>query len=418
MIEREYFPDGTKIDEWFYDYDIPRLEDLGKSYDITDYGAKDDGKIYTENIQNAIDKAAREGGGVVVIPKGTYLTGALFFKQGVNLYLTEGAVLKGSDFVTDYPVLNTRIEGQNCKYFSALINADGVDGFTIAGKGTIDGNGERAWAAFWIRRKWNPDCTNKDEQRPRLIYISNSKNVTIAECTFTRSHFWTTHIYRCNHVRYIGCTITSERGKAPSTDAIDIDVCSDVLVKNCYVSVNDDGVVLKGGKGPNANILPENGANERIIIEDCEFGYCHGCLTCGSESVHDKNILLRRINVKGTTRLLWFKLRPDTPQNYEYLRAEKVVGNVDYMLMAKPWTQFFDMKGAEKVPASKVRFVTIKDCDLVCKNYFAVEPSEQYVLSDFEFVNLNIETEVDDFKEGVIENLKKTKTSVKLTKEI
>lgn len=415
MTREEFFPDGTKIDAWFYDYKIPALDLLGKQYFITDYGIKSDGKIYTKEIQNLIDLISKNGGGVIVVPKGEYMTGALFFKQGVSLYLSEGAILKGSDYVTDYPVLKTRIEGETCEYLSALINADSVDGFTIAGKGTIDGNGERAWAAFWHRRKWNPECTNKDEQRPRLIFISNSNNVTIAECTLTKSHFWTTHIYKCNHVKYLGCTITSERGMAPSTDAIDIDVCTDVLIKDCYIAVNDDGVVLKGGKGPKANVLPENGSNERIIVEDCQYGFCHSCITCGSESIHNKNVVVRRIKVDNATRLLWLKLRPDTPQNYEYIRLEEVSGKVNYMLVAKPWTQFYNMKGENQVVKSKASNVTIKDSNLSCKSYFEVEPSEQYILSDFEFANLNIDTSVDEFKDGVISNLKRNNVTVKLT---
>lgn len=72
--------------------------------------------------------------------------------------------------------------------------------------------------------------------------------------------------------------------KAPSTDALDIDVCTDVLVKNCRMEVNDDAIVLKGGKGPWADQAEENGSNERIIVEDCVYGFCHGCLTCGCES--------------------------------------------------------------------------------------------------------------------------------------
>lgn len=114
---------------------------------------------------------------MIVIPKGTFLTGALFFRQGVDLYIEEDGVLLGSDDISDYPICDTRIEGQNCKYFAALINADGIDGFKMWGKGTIDGNGLRSWKAFWLRREWNPDCTNKDEQRPRLVYISNCTNV-------------------------------------------------------------------------------------------------------------------------------------------------------------------------------------------------------------------------------------------------
>ncbi len=66
------------------------------------------------------------------------------------------------------------------------------------------------------------------------------------------SHYWTNHIYKSNHVKYLSCHIFSpaEPTQAPSTDAIDIDVCSDFLVRNCYLEVNDDAIVLKEGKGP------------------------------------------------------------------------------------------------------------------------------------------------------------------------
>ena len=103
----------------------------------------------------------------------------------------------------------------------------------------------------WLRWKWGGGG-NKEEQRPRLVYLSNCKNVLIAELRLQNSHFWTTHIYKCDHVKYLNCQIYSPAGPvpAPSTDAIDIDVCTDVLVKGCYMEVNDDSVVLKGGKGP------------------------------------------------------------------------------------------------------------------------------------------------------------------------
>ena len=177
--QREIFPDGTAIDEWFYETKIPQLADFRKIYSLTDYQIFDDGKVYTEKIQNLIDAIAREGGGVLFVPKGTFCTGALFFKQGVHLYLSAGGTIKGSDDISDYPLCQTRIEGETCLYYPALINADGVDGFTIFGEGTIDGNGLRFWKAFWQRLQWNPKATNKDEQRPRLVYISNAKSIYI-----------------------------------------------------------------------------------------------------------------------------------------------------------------------------------------------------------------------------------------------
>ena len=105
---------------------------------------------------------------MIVVPAGIYLTGSLYFKQGVNLYVAAGGTLKGSDDIADYDLQETRIEGESCLYFTTLINADGLDGFTMCGPGTIDGNGLRSWKAFWLRRSWNPQCTNKDEQRLRL----------------------------------------------------------------------------------------------------------------------------------------------------------------------------------------------------------------------------------------------------------
>ena len=133
---------------------------LGKKYVVTDYGVKTDSTIIqTRALQSVIDKAAQEGGGVIVIPQGTFLSGNLFFKQGTHLHVVEGGKLKGSERIEDFEIRETRIEGQTCKYFTALVNADGIDGFTITGKGTIDGNGYHYWKEFWIRREWNRQCT-------------------------------------------------------------------------------------------------------------------------------------------------------------------------------------------------------------------------------------------------------------------
>ncbi|MCM1183367.1 MAG: glycosyl hydrolase family 28 protein [Roseburia sp.] len=403
----ETFPDGTPIDEWFYDADIPTLERLGRPYVITEYNILDDGKLYTEELQALIERAAGEGGGVIVVPRGTYLTGALFFRQGVNLYIAEGGTLKGSDDISDYPLCETRIEGETCLYYPALVNADGLDGFTLCGKGTIDGNGLRSWRSFWNRRRWNPQCTNKDEQRPRLVYISHCSNVTVAELHLQNAHFWTNHIYKSDHVRFIGCTIFSPRSPvaAPSTDAIDIDACTDVLVKNCYMEVNDDAVALKGGKGPWADAAPENGANERILIEDCEYGFCHGCLTCGSEAVHNRNIIVRRIQVRSGYNLLWLKFRPDTPQHYEYISVEEVEGKVERFLNINPWRQFFDLKGREDMPLSYADNIVMKRCDCECRTFFCVSESEQYTLSDFHFEQLRIKAQNPEYPTDIIRNM-------------
>ena len=314
----------------------------------------------------------------------------------------------GSDDIRDYPLCETRIEGENCLYFPALINAVGLDGVSVTGEGTIDGNGMRFWQQFWLRRAWNPGCTNKDEQRPRLFFASHCANVLISGVTFQNSPFWTTHIYKCRFVKYIGCRMLSPHAPVggPSTDAIDIDACSDVLVKNCYMAVNDDAVALKGGKGPWADTAPENGANERIIIEDCEYGFCHGCLTFGSESIHCRNIIMRNIRVTTGYNFLWFKLRPDTPQCYEHVLVENIEGKTANFLNINPWSQFFDIKGRTDMPVSRCGDITVRDCRFECDTYFNVKADEaHYHLHDIALKDLAV-TAADISCDGsAVENL-------------
>lgn len=402
MGNTERFPDGTIVDNWFYDTAVPSLDELGKQYILTQHGITDDGQVYTAEIQALIDTAAENGGGVIVVPPGTFMTGALFFKQGVHLYVAEGGTLKGSDDIADYPVCTTRIEGETCRYYSALINADGINGFVMCGNGTIDGNGTRSWKAFWARRSWNPRCTNKDEQRARLVYISHCENVIVADLCLQNAQYWTNHIYRSHHVKFIGCRILSPNApvKAPSTDAIDIDACTDVLIKRCYMAVNDDAVAFKGGKGPWADTLPENGSNDRVIIEDCEYGFCHGALTCGSEAIHCRNVIMRRIKVGRVLNLIWMKMRPDTPQRYEYITFEDIEGNAVNFITIVPWTQFYDLKDRTDIPLSYADRITVRNCSYQCDTFFHImaEPA-QYALSNFTFERLHIRA-----KNGAVDN--------------
>ena len=194
--------------------------------------------------------------------------------------------------------------------------------------------------------------------------------------------------------------------KAPSTDALDIDACQDVLVKNCYMAVNDDAVALKGGKGPWADEAPENGANERIIIEDCEYGFCHGCLTLGSESIHNRNIILRNIKVGTGYNLLWMKLRPDTPQHYEYIQVENIVGKAANFLNINPWSQFFDLQGRTDLPLSRCEHVEIRNCHFTCDTFFNVKADEaHYHLSDFSLQDLTVQAADITVDRNTIENL-------------
>ena len=139
------------------------------------------------------------------MPRGFVVSGSLFFKPGTHLLIEDNGELRGSDRIRDFKLVKTRMEGQTLDYFAALVNADGVDGFTITGPGTINGNGQAYWEEFWIRRKFNKNCTNLEALRPRNVYISNSRNVTVQDVRIINSPFWTNHLYKCENVRYLGC---------------------------------------------------------------------------------------------------------------------------------------------------------------------------------------------------------------------
>jgi len=411
----ENFPDGSKIPHWFSDSSKVMLKDLGKQFVITDHGAKMDSTVVqTAVIQNIIDQASQQGGGVIVIPKGIFLSGALFFKPKTHLYIAEGAALKGSDKIADYPIMPSRMEGQSLDYFPALVNAYGVNGFTISGKGTIDGNGLNYWKAFWQRRKENPNCTNLEVSRPRLVFIWKSNDVQIQDVRLKNSGFWTSHYYQCNNIKILNVHITAphEPIKAPSTDAIDLDVCNNVLIKGCYLAVNDDAIALKGGKGPYADKDPGNGSNTNIIIEDCDFGFCHAALTCGSEAIHNKNIVMRNCHITNAMRVLWLKMRPDTPQKYEFVSVENIDGYAYSLIYVKPWKQFFDLKGRKDVPLSFCDNISLKNINLKCEVFFDVSPGEYDKLSKFRFDNLNITAKNGSYDKKVVKDFSLTNVKV------
>ena len=418
----DHWPDGTPISSWFADTSRINISTLGTRYVLTDYGvATDSNLVQTASIQAVIDRASANGGGVVVVPRGTFLTGALFFKRGTHLHVEEGGKLKGIDAIKHYPLLKTRIEGQTRDYFAALVNADSVDHFSISGQGTIDGNGLRFWEEFWIRRRFNPECTNLEALRPRLVYLSNCNDVQVQDVHLINSGFWTNHLYRCQRVKYIGCTIYAPHepaeSKAPSSDALDIDVCRDVLVHGCKISVNDDAVVIKGGKGTWADLQPENGPTENVIVQHCRYGFVHGCLTLGSESLHDRNIILRDCHVDKASRVLWLKMRPDTPQHYEQLRVERITGSCGSFLFIRPWTQFFQPSERQDMPLSECHDITIRNIQMRCRRFLDIGASDKYRLHRFTFEDIDVEEERGEFNTEAIESVETHNVNVRRKQE-
>ena len=291
------------------------------------------------------------------------------------------------------------IEGVLQPYVAALVNAYGCDGFTLRGEGVIDGSGLRFWRAFWARRRENPDCTNLEVRRPRLFYAAGCRNVLVEGVTLRNPGFWTTHFYQCDYVRVKDVVISApqEPVPAPSSDGVDLDGCSNVHITGCSLQGWDDLIALKGGKGPRADRDPDNAVNANILVENCRFGPGAAMLTFGSECVGARNVILRDCEAAGTSRALWLKMRPDTPQTYEYIRMERVTGTVGSILYIHPWTQFSDLQGGD-VRHSSASHVLLRDCHLDCigKPYDVVKMPGEYALADFVYENVDFFVPLQD----------------------
>ena len=268
-----------------------------KRFVISDFGAVADAKtVNTKAIQAAIDQCAASGGGVVVVPKGTFLSGAIFLKQGANLYVEKDGVLKGTTNIDDYPVINTRWEGTEEPWTSAFVNAEGLTNLEITGEGTIDGSGEE-----WLQNnplrgrggRGNADVTANGASpapppppmarrgRPRLIGIQNSKHVHVASLNLHNQAVWCLFFLYSEDVVAENLRITAEHN-IPSSDGIDIDSSKHVRINNVYIDVDDDCISIKSGK--DADGLRVNRPAEDIVIENSHFAYGHGGVAMGSET--------------------------------------------------------------------------------------------------------------------------------------
>lgn len=291
-----------------------------KRFVVSDYGAVADGTtVNTKAIQSAIDKCAASGGGVVVVPKGTFLSGAIFLKQGVNLLVEKDGVLKGTTNIDDYPIINTRWEGTEEPWTSSFVNAEGVTDLEISGEGTIDGSGEE-----WLQNSGQgrgpagrgaagaSGATRPPQQRrgrPRLIGIQNSKRVHVAGLNLHNQAVWCLFILYSEDVVAENLRITAEHN-IPSSDGIDIDSSKRVRVNNVYIDVNDDCISIKSGK--DADGLRVNRPAEDIVIENSHFAYGHGGVAMGSETSGGiRNVEVRNcVADSGNWAPIRFKTQP------------------------------------------------------------------------------------------------------------
>jgi alpha-L-rhamnosidase len=330
---------------------------------IVDFGAVADGvTINTTAIQAGIDRLAARGGGTLVVPRGVFVSGALFLKPKVDLHLDAGAVLRCSTDMANFPARRTRIEGHfEAKFTPALINASGCDGLRISGQGILDGAGRPIWDLFWKLRSAAPDPGNFPNlglPRARLALIEHSRGVVIEGVTFRDSQFWNLHLYRCDGVtvRAARFEVPDDYKQAPSTDGIDLDSCRNVTIDGCYFSVTDDCIAAKGTKGPHALQDRDSPPVEHIRVRNCHFRRGHHAFACGSEATIVRDVLVENCRVTGNMALAKLKLRPDTPQHYENLQFRNITLDSDggEIMSILPWSQYRNLMG-EAPPRSVVR---------------------------------------------------------------
>jgi polygalacturonase len=391
-----------------------------KRYVISDYGAVNDGKtINTLAIQSAIDKCSTEGGGVLVVPKGTFLTGAIFLKKGVNLFIEKEGVLKGSTRQSDYPQINTRWEGIERVWTSALVNAEGITNIEINGEGVIDGSGAE-WPKF-VRQ--NPqqlsqaarDSLSKIPRlgRPRLVCFKECSKVHIANIRLLNQAVWCIHILYCKDVKIENVNITADH-TIPSSDGMDIDSSNGVLITGCSIDVNDDCISIKSGK--DADGVRVNRPSENIIVEKCHFGYGHGGVAMGSETsggIHNveirnctvdagnwapirfktqpgrtnvvENITFRDIQMKDAKmafemNMEWRMVPPITPPS----KVLPIFRNIHFINITGSAASVGSMHGLKDSP---IKNVTFKDCKISAQKGFRVDNIENI---DFSGLTLDV----------------------------
>ena len=284
-----------------------------KVYYVNDYGAKSDTvTVNTVFIQKAIDECAVKGGGIVSFRPGTYVTGALFIKSNVQFHVDKNVLLLGSQNFADYPEMESRIAGIETTWPAALINILNAKNAAVTGKGIINARGKFCWDKYWTMRKdydakglrWIVDY---DAKRVRTLLVQNSSDVTIKNLTFKNAGFWTVQLLYSDHLTVDGVIIkNNEDGSGPSTDGIDVDSSSWVLIENCDIDCNDDNFCLKAGRDWDG--LRVNRPTEFVMIRKCIARRGAGLVTLGSETSGSiRHILATDLYAKHTDNGLRLK---------------------------------------------------------------------------------------------------------------
>lgn len=281
-----------------------------RDFIITKYGAKTNNTAAQNQkaINKAIVACSKKGGGHVIVPAGTYLTGAITMLSNVNLVVEKDATLQ---FVFEpdlYPVVPTRWEGLDCHNVSPCIYAYKQSNIALTGEGTIDGGGSKTTWWQWTGVPYfggAPDklpnqrsgtrarllkqaedgvdmderiYTKNDGLRPQLINFNQCENILMDGLTLLRSPFWVIHPLLSKNITVRNMKIIND---GPNGDGCDPESCDGVLIENCYFNTGDDCIAIKSGRNRDGRLWDR--PSENIIIRNCEMKNGHGGVVIGSE---------------------------------------------------------------------------------------------------------------------------------------
>jgi hypothetical protein len=269
-----------------------------KTYNITTFGAKGDGRTNnTTAIQEAIDKATAAGGGTVLIPAGKFVTGVITLKSNVTLHLAANGVLAGSTSRADY--------GPSSKV-SALIVAKNAQHIGITGKGMIDGQGElllkdiyeslkkgtlkdKEWQHY---NEWG-QMRPEEENRPKLIEFKDCQHITVKNVTIQNGLCWVQNYVGCSEMVFDSIKVVSNTFL--NNDGIDLVDCKNVKLTNSSFDVADDGICFKSHDSTSYC--------DNIYVSDCKVRSSASGVKFGTASFGGfKNITVKNIYVYNTFR--------------------------------------------------------------------------------------------------------------------
>lgn len=261
----------------------------GKLFCVNNYGLISDTITNTAPIiQKAIDDCASKGGGIVYFKPGVYVSGSIFIKSNVHLRIDKGVTILGSQQFSDYPDIDTRVAGIEMKWPAALINFLQVKNASISGEGIVNARGKFCWDKYWQMRKEYDEkglrwIVDYDVKRVRTVLVQRSSDITVKGLTYKNAGFWTIQLLYSDHVTVKGVVIkNNEDGSGPSTDGVDVDSSSWVLIENCDIDCNDDNFCLKAGRDWDG--LRVNRPTEYVVIRKCIARRGAGLVTLGSET--------------------------------------------------------------------------------------------------------------------------------------